>query len=174
LLGRDQIIAAFDALADYLHLEGVEGRVFVVGGAAMALAFDARRSTSDVDAVFHPKTEVYEAARRVAFDLGLPEDWLNDAVKGYVPGVDPSAIPVFHKPGLAVSAASAPFMLAMKLRAARVELDASDIEFLANLLGLNSAEEVLQIGIDRFGEAGLPVRARYLVQELFGGDTQQA
>lgn len=134
----------------------------------MALAFDARRSTRDVDAVFHPKTEVYEAARRVASGLGLPEDWLNDAVKGYVPGVDPSAIPVFEKPGLAVSAASARFMLAMKLRAARVELDASDIEFLANLLGLSSAKEVLEVGIERFGEEGMPVRARFLVDELFG------
>ncbi len=135
----------------------------------MALAFDARRSTRDVDAVFQPNSEVYEAARRVASVLGLPEDWLNDAVKGYVPGVDPDAIPVFEKPGLAVSAASARFMLAMKLRAARVELDAADIEVLANLLGLSSAKEVLQVGIERFGEEGLPDRAHYLVEELFPG-----
>lgn len=169
MLDRDQILEALQALADTLHAKDIEGRIFVVGGAAMALAFDARRSTRDVDALFHPKSEVYDAARRVASDLGLPEDWLNDAVKGYVPGVDPSAIPVFEKPGLAVSAASARFMLAMKLRAARVELDATDIEFLANLLGLRSVEEVLQVGVERFGEEGLPVRARYLVQELFGG-----
>lgn len=167
MLDRDQILEAFEALADVLHAKGIEGRVFVVGGAAMALAFDARRSTRDVDDVFHPKTELYEAARRVASDLALPEDWLNDAVKGYVPGVDPSAIPVFEKPGLAVSAASARFMLAMKLRAARVELDASDVEFLANLLGLDSAGEVLQVGIERFGEVGLPARARFMVEELF-------
>lgn len=133
----------------------------------MALAFDARRSTRDVDAVFHPKREVFRAARKVASHLGLPDDWLNDAVKGYVPGTDPSAVPVFQKPGLAVSAASARFMLAMKLRAARVEQDASDIEFLANLLGLRSAEEILEVGLERYGEANLPVRARYLVSELF-------
>lgn len=167
LLDRVHILAAFEALAEELHEEGVEGRIFVVGGAAMALAFDARRSTRDVDAIFQPESEVYRAARQVAGRLGLPDDWLNDAVKGYVPGVDPSAIPIFEKPGLAVAAAPARFMLAMKLRAARVELDATDIEFLANLLGLRRADEVLQVAIDRYGEENLPPRAGYLVSELF-------
>ena len=168
MFDRGQILEALGALAHELHSQGIEGRIFVVGGAAMALAFDARRTTRDIDAIFQPKTEVYEAARRVAARLKLPDDWLNDGVKGYVPGVDPSAMPVFERPGLAVSAASARFLLAMKLRAARVELDASDIEFLAKLLGLSSAEEVLQIGMERFGGEGLPVRARYLVEGLFG------
>jgi len=133
----------------------------------MVLAFDARQATRDVDGIFEPKSEVHKAARKVAAALALPDDWLNDAVKAYVPGTDPSAIPVFEKPGLKVTAASARFMLAMKLRAARVEQDASDIEFLASLLGLRSAEEVLEVGIERYGDANLPVRARYLVDDLF-------
>lgn len=167
MLDRNQILAALTALADALHESGIEGRVFVVGGAAMVLAFNARRSTRDVDAIFEPKTEVHKAAQKIAVRLGLPDDWLNDAVKGYVSGTDPSAIPVFERPGLSVTAASAPYMLAMKLRAARVEQDASDIKFLADLLGLHSAAEVLQIGIERYGEENLPVRAHYLVEELF-------
>jgi hypothetical protein len=46
--------------------------VFVVGGAAMALAYDAARVTRDVDARFIPHGIVIEEARRVADDLGLP------------------------------------------------------------------------------------------------------
>ncbi len=50
----------------------------VVGGAAIALAYDERRSTRDIDAVFVPKMHVYRAAARVAADRGLPVGWLND------------------------------------------------------------------------------------------------
>jgi hypothetical protein len=52
--------------------------VFVVGGAAMALAYDAARVTRDVDARFIPHGIVIEEARRVADDLGLPYWWLNE------------------------------------------------------------------------------------------------
>lgn len=33
--------------------------MFLVGGAAMALAYNARRATRDVDGVFEPKTAIY-------------------------------------------------------------------------------------------------------------------
>ena len=41
----------------------MKARIFTV---AIALAFDARRITRDIDAVFEPKSEVYSAAREVA------------------------------------------------------------------------------------------------------------
>jgi hypothetical protein len=167
---RDAALRALAELATVLAARGVEGRIFVVGGAALALAFDARRSTRDIDAVFEPKSEVYRAARDVAATLDLPDDWLNDAVKGFVPGTDPEAVPIFERPGLSVSAASARFLLAMKLRAARVEQDAGDIRFLAGLLGLHSAEAVLQVARDRYPVEELPPRARFLVDELFAGE----
>ncbi len=65
--------------------------MYVVGGAAIALAFDERRATRDIDAVFEPKNVVYEAAEVVAEQLGLPGGWLNDAVKGFLEGDDPAA-----------------------------------------------------------------------------------
>ncbi|NMO04135.1 hypothetical protein HH308_23240 [Gordonia sp. TBRC 11910] len=54
----------------------------------MALAFDARRVTADVDAVFEPTTVIREAARHVAGNhptLLEGDDWLDDAAKGLVP-----------------------------------------------------------------------------------------
>jgi predicted nucleotidyltransferase len=169
MLDRDAALHALEELASVLESRGIAGRMFVVGGAALALAFNARRTTRDIDAVFEPKSEVYGAAREVADRLNLPDDWLNDAVKSYIPGTDPDALPIFDRPGLTVSAASARFLLAMKLRAARVELDVDDIQFLANLLGLYSAEEILQVATERYDADDLPPRAKYLVQELFKG-----
>jgi hypothetical protein len=57
----------------------------------------------------------------------------------------------------------------MKLRAARVEQDVEDIRFLAKLLGLNSADEVFDVATARYSAQDLPPRAKFLVQELFGG-----
>jgi predicted nucleic acid-binding protein len=54
LLGRAEIERAFTALGERLVRRGVVADVFVVGGAAMALAYDAARVTRDVDAVFKP------------------------------------------------------------------------------------------------------------------------
>jgi len=134
----------------------------------MALAFDARRTTRDVDAVFEPKSEIYDAAAEVAQRLDLPGDWLNDAVKGFVPGTDPDAVPIFVRPGLTVSAASARFLLAMKLRAARAEQDVGDIRILVDLLGLRTTDEILRVATDRFDSNELPARAHFLVEEIFG------
>jgi hypothetical protein len=54
LLDRRAIEGAFHRLGDRLVRRGVIADVYVFGGAAMALAYDARRATRDIDAVFKP------------------------------------------------------------------------------------------------------------------------
>ena len=59
------------------------------GGAAMALAYDSRRATRDVDALFKPHGIVHDEALAVAAELGLPRWWLNEQASSYVvPGGD--------------------------------------------------------------------------------------
>ena len=108
-LGRDELLNAFELLDDELGRMGVEADLFVVGGAAMAVAYDARRSTTDVDAVFVPSEEVRTAALRVADELDLEEDWLNDGVKGFLPGEDVEQLGVYEGRNLHVAAASPKF-----------------------------------------------------------------
>jgi hypothetical protein len=86
LLDRNSLLSALQALDEELGAAGIRGEVFIVGGAAMALAYDARRSTVDVDDVFAPSREVREAAGRVAASKGLEPDWLNDGAKAFMPG----------------------------------------------------------------------------------------
>jgi hypothetical protein len=144
LLGREQILAVLRDLGKELDRRGVRAEVFLVGGAAMTLSYDTRRTTRDVDAVFEPKSTVYEAARRVADQHALPEDWLNDAVKGFLHGNDPDAVAVLDTPGLRVDVASPRYPLAMKLLAARDE-DVDDILFLYRLCGFHTVEEGLDL-----------------------------
>jgi hypothetical protein len=65
LLGRVELERAFTALGDRLVRRGVVADLFVVGGAAMALAYDADRVTRDVYATFVPHGVVLEEARNV-------------------------------------------------------------------------------------------------------------
>ena len=70
LLGRAELERAFAALGDRLFRRGVVADLFIVGGAAMVLAYDANRVTRDVDATFVPHGVVLEKAREVS-EIGL-------------------------------------------------------------------------------------------------------
>jgi hypothetical protein len=50
----------------------------------MALAYDSRRATRVVDALFKPHGIVHDDALAVAAELGLPRWWLNEQASAYV------------------------------------------------------------------------------------------
>ena len=119
LMGRADLERAFTALGKRLVRRGVVADLFVVGGAAMALAYDATRVTRDVDAIFVPHGVVLEEARAVANELGLPPWWLNEQASVYVSGRDdPGKRRVFDHPGLRVMVASPDHIFAMSSRCA--------------------------------------------------------
>lgn len=163
---REEIVAALTALGARLSARGIEGEVYVVGGAAIAIAFDARRATRDVDAVFEPKQEVYAAADEVGAALGLPPGWLNDGVKGFIAGPDAQAATALEVPGLRVLVASPRILLAMKVLAHRIGEDDDDVRLLARELGLGDADSVLDVAEAVYGDR-LDPAARFFVEELF-------
>lgn len=165
---RARILSALGALGDELTRQGVRGQIFIVGGAAMALAYSTRRVTKDIDAVFEPKSAIYLAAAKVAEDLGLPEDWLNDAVKGFMPGEDKHARPVPDIAGIEISTASPQYLLAMKLMAMRFGEDDEDIEILLRECGLHSAQEALDLLQYMYPHQEPPPKTRFFLEELFG------
>lgn len=168
-MDRSEIIDALTALAGELERRGVVAEMYVVGGAAIALAFDERRATRDIDAVFEPKDVVYEAAVVVAERLGLPGGWLNDAVKGFLEGDDPAATPVLDLPGLRCLTASPETLLALKVLAHRVGEDEADLRLLADELRLESAGEVLAIAERTYGDR-LDPAARFFVEQVFSAE----
>ncbi len=64
-------------------------------------------------------------AKQVAEQSDLPEDWLNDAVKGYFVGISDGDI-LLEMPGLMVRAPAVEQALAMKLSAWRQDIDIDD------------------------------------------------
>lgn len=167
LLDGDEIRDLLVELGERLSARGLRARMFLVGGAALALAFNTRRATRDLDAVFEPKSEVYDEARRMAAERGLPDDWLNDGVKGLLP--DRSDIVVgshLDTPGLSVEVASAEYLFSMKAAAARDEVDADDLRFLARHLGLTDPREAIEL-VERFySPHRLKPVSQYLVEDV--------
>ena len=165
---RARIVSALEALGEELASQGVHGQIFIVGGAAMALAYSTRRVTKDIDAVFEPKSAIYAAAAKVADELGLPEDWLNDAVKGFMPGADEHPRPVPDVRGIEVTTASPRYLLAMKLMAMRFGEDDEDIEILLRECGLHSAQAALDLLEHMYPLQEPSPKTRFFLEQLLG------
>jgi hypothetical protein len=165
---RATILKALEALGDELTRAGVRGQIFIVGGAAMALAYSTRRITKDIDAVFEPKSAIYTAASKVAEDLGLPADWLNDAVKGFMPGPDQDPRPVPAIRGIEVTTASPRYLLAMKLMAMRFGEDDEDIEVLLRACDIRSADDALELLEQIYPTGEPPAKTRFFLEQLLG------
>jgi hypothetical protein len=164
-LTREQIENALERLDAAVGRRGVRAQIYLVGGAVMCLVHDVRASTKDVDAWFTEPTAVREAAREVAAELGLPDDWLNDAAKAFVPAG--AAFESWRRlPHLDVSVADDRTLLAMKCAAARTAEDVDDIRFLARRLGLHRSTDVLVVVLAYYPPDRLPVRTRLLLEEM--------
>lgn len=167
-LDHDKIEALLVKLSDYLLERGLVGEIAIYGGAAMVLAHRARLSTKDVDAVFVPKGEVYQAADAVAAEAGLERDWLNDAVKGFLSEQN-EILPIRDYPGLKVFVAAPEYLLAMKclsMRLGRDETDLADVRFLMNYLNLRNAGQVLDLVSRYYPENRIQAKTRFAVEEI--------
>jgi predicted nucleotidyltransferase len=166
-LTRDQMIRALERLGATLYERGLDASLYVVGGAAMAFAYERDRVTRDIDAIVAPGEEVFAAARQVGEELGLPEEWINDTARAFLPDVrlDTGTL-VFETPGISVRAAPAEVLLAMKILAARTK-DLDDIRRLARLLELNTKQEVLDVFLSFYPQGALVDHSLALIEELF-------
>ena len=158
----------FALLNEELRRAGAEGELFLVGGAVMCLAYAARPSTQDVDALFRPARQVREAAARVALQAGVAPDWLNDGVKGFLSerGEFSLFLELDH---LRVMVAQAEYLLAMKCLALRIGTeshDEDDIRYLLRHLDIGSHEHAVAV-IKRFYPLErFPQKTLYALAEL--------
>jgi len=163
---KDDIARYLHQLSDALGRMQVRGELCLYGGAVMCLVYEARPSTKDVDAVFRPVQEMRDAAKKVAEANGLREDWLNDAVKGFV--VQHSQRILFDMPHLKVYVPEPDYLLAMKVLAARVEgTDRQDVEHLIKIMGLTRAQEVFAILEAYYPNEQIRPATQFFIEEIF-------
>jgi hypothetical protein len=167
-LTKHDLKRLFAKLNAELAKKDVRGEVHLVGGAVLCLVHEAREATQDVDGFFRPAQELRAAAARVALDEGIPENWLNDAVKGFLSerGTFNMYEQLSH---LTIHVADPSYLLAMKCLSARIGEefhDVDDIRYLLRYLNLATAAEA-RAAIERYYPIEkFPQKTLYLLEEL--------
>jgi Nucleotidyltransferase of unknown function (DUF6036) len=167
LLDRKALLELLGALGDRLKARGVRASVYVIGGAAISLVFDARRATRDIDSVvLEGHGPLMEEVQRLGRERGLPGSWLNEQAAMYVSRRhDDNKAVVFDHSNLVVAAASPEHLLAMKLQAARAT-DAADVRLLLGVLGIDSVDLASNVLEVVFPGTEMSDRARLLVEDI--------
>ena len=142
---------------------GTAATIFIVGGAAMALAYNTKRASADIDATFEPRAVVLDAAAVVARRIGLDRNWLSEGVRDVMPPM-PDDHPHGERigPALVIEIASPEYILAMKSMTTRKsDGDLADAVHLCKLLGVSDEAELEAI-VKRYFPGG-----GFSAQELF-------
>ena len=183
MLKKDDILRGLRKIDAKAKEAGVIVDLSVYGGAALAIAFDIRRATRDVDAIVHGAPDfLRRAATEIALEEEWPADWLNDGVKGFTSANERMRLmedfEASETGGLRVHVPVPEYLFAMKCMAMRPEglqgsHDISDIVALADEADIKDAEEALSLVEAFYPAARIPPKVRFGVEEIMGKVVQR-
>jgi hypothetical protein len=160
---RDALLEAFDQIGRAAVEAGTKLQIAVYGGSALMLASNFRFATEDVDVseLKHPLPDwLAVVVDKIAKKNGWQGDWFNDGVAFHLSSLADRArdhlefgtFPRDDTPvGLVVSVPSAEYLLALKLKAARIldpvrgETERLDIVNLMQVVGISTADEAIAL-----------------------------
>jgi hypothetical protein len=151
-LDAERINELLREFGDRLARRGLTARIYVVGGAAMALNLQRDRVTADIDSALRLHASAQAVIDEMAAERGLDRRWLNSAAAGFAPPGPPRDEATTASYGaLTVTVASPRQLLAMKLVSFRPQ-DQPDLEALFRHLHVSTPEEAVRIAHDAYGE----------------------
>ncbi|MEA2905206.1 MAG: hypothetical protein QOI12_2593 [Alphaproteobacteria bacterium] len=162
-LDREKLLEAFDEIGLAATGAGTTLQIAVYGGSALMLASNFRFATEDAD-VSPLENPWPEWLRRIVDKItaanGWVEDWFNEGVAFHLSSLADHAADHLEfgsfprragVPGLVVYVPSAPYLLALKLKAIRVidpvrgEQERLDILNLMRVVGIRTIEEAIAV-----------------------------
>lgn len=167
LLTKQQIKELLQRLGELAEQQGYQIELLLMGGAYMVLAYNARPSTHDIDALILSPQEtsaVRELVKQVAKEHGISEDWLNDAAKGYLFGRSQGSV-ILSAPGILVRTPAVTQLLAMKLCAWRDDVDIEDARRL--LLELKGGRDQVWKTVEPYLVPGKELKAQFAFIDLW-------
>ena len=181
-LTKDIIERAFDAMGQMAAERGLVVEIAIYGGSCLILASDIRGTSGDVDAVFlNEGRTVRQLADDVARRLGLPLDWISEAVTRMAPPIgnpEPNLLPFGEYPrarnspvGLRVFLPTPEYLLAMKILVNRlvddvdkIQLDLDDAVSLMKVTDISTRDALVALMAECYpnlpGFAGTALNAR--------------
>lgn len=182
----NDLLEALDDLGLAATKAGQRLELVVYGGSALMLAGNFRFSTEDVDiaAIELPWPQwLTDAVRDISEEKGWSETWLNDAVAFHLSQfadlqedhmIFGSFPRNFGPAGLVVHVPNAPYMLALKLKAMRVndpakgEVETADIENLLQVNNIASIDEAIAVLARYFPRSAQePDMQRFVLRHIF-------
>lgn len=177
----ENILAYFRQMGEIAASRGKQFEIAVFGGSALAISFDWRDSTHDVDymIVRGAEKEITEIANEAAQSLGLPLDMLRSDVSIFASD-HPELLPQGDYPphgdgGLRVFVASPEYLLSMKILSMRSSLETQDCWDVWNLLDhlevdqadssliMNKIEEIVR---DFYPDQEIPLRNKCILEDI--------
>ena len=182
---RDALLDAFDEIGRAAVRAGTKIQIAVYGGSALMLASNFRFATEDVDVskLEYPLPNWLAAVvHEIAEKHHWQHDWLNDGVAFHLSSLADSAADHLEfgtfprdgsPPGLVVSVPSAEYLLALKLKAARVldplrgEAERLDIINLMQVVGISTVDEAVAL-LGRYFpvSAASPEKLQFLLKNM--------
>ena len=145
-LHRDDMLRFLEEINLRLSDMNRIGEVYIVGGAAISLAFGGRDATEDIDAIYKPRNEIRKIIKIMADEHDLRSDWLNNDAEHFITESMTFTLLLEHS-NLKVFHIDAECLLAMKLASARPETspDMDDCLLLMDKLGITEEKELLRL-----------------------------
>lgn len=163
---KDEISQYLTELGAVIEDGGRKTEIAIAGGAAMMFLVGNRDATKDIDAYLgSDASAVREAAKTVAARHGLPDDWINDGLKGFFYGTPPQTV-ALDVPGLTVYSVTPEYLFAMKAMAGRAS-DVRDLRALIGVLGLKSAAEATTLVERWIPSSQITMKVSLLLGTLF-------
>jgi hypothetical protein len=164
---------------EYKKTSGSEkiSKLILVGGAAILLNYNFRKTTNDIDAVIYSSNEILSAIDKIAVKNKLPYDWINTNFENspsYSERLD--EVSKYYKTfnnKLEVRLIEGEYLIAMKLVAGRIyKHDMSDISGIL-MEHKNNGKEIKKEDIDKaikqlYGSWDkIPEKSKILINEIF-------
>ena len=161
------IMKCLEKLNERMKKDNVYGEMSLVGGAVMCLCYKSREVTQDIDAIFQPKTIINGMIEKIATELDIPKNWLNDGVKGFLSD-NAEFSEYIQLSNLTINVASPEYMLAMKCLSARADNanEIEDIKYLLKHLGVKKYEEIEKIIFKYYPIERFLAKTKYLLLEV--------
>jgi hypothetical protein len=186
---RVEMLAAFDEIARAAAAAGVKLEIAVYGGSALMLASNFRYASEDVDVARLDKpwpSWLTETVKGIAKRNHWLDDWFNDVVEFHLSkladdAADHVEFGTFPRdesiPGLVIYVPTAPYLLALKLKAIRIndpgkgKNEMGDILNLLKVLDIDTIDAAIAVMARYFPvSAAAPEKQRFLLKQIMGLD----
>ena len=170
-LSKSDILKYLNELNEMLKNDNKFGKLYLYGGTVMALKYNSRVSTQDIDAIFDAEF-LEDYLNIIKTKYGLFDDWINDDVEVCIAdGKEDLEELNLGYSNLEIKVPSLDYMIAMKAfsgRNPKYYKDMVDLKHLIELKGINNFKDIEKIVVKFYPLKFWKETAQNYIKEMLG------